>query len=316
MLVTISGVQEFIAKSRKTMDFLNGSRIISDYLKNIYDILNEKCDSIKDFKVLLPTAFTEPETKNSYPNYFIAEFNGSEDEKQLRTYIEENLPLKYKTICENLNVYIVIADYQSKYCEAYKNLYKKLDAYKNDRFKEYSFANKKENNKSKDDNRATEKCSICGVNDGSYVLKNNVIYKKYVGQDIPFDSGDDYEIICESCYERREYELSGKGKFESVIEIGPIEWKNKVEKTALNEYEQEIEKLITNKADQFLSQFYYKDYLIKKNIDDKYINKLKKLCCLNNDKEIKPSKYYALIKADIDDLGKHFSGKYNPKRSF
>lgn len=309
MLVTISGVQEFIAKSRKIADFLNGSRIIGDYLKNIHDILNKKCSLIKDFKVLLPAAFIEFEIENNYPNYFIAEFNGIEDEDKLRTCIRENLSLKYKIICESLNVYIVIVDYGNDYYEAYKNLYKKLDTYKNDRFKDNSFAIKNENNESKNNNRKAEKCSICGVNDGIRIFKNNVYHGEYNGQDIPFDSGDDYEILCESCYRRRKYKSPGRVKFESVIEIGPIEWKNKVKKTALSEYEQKINKL-KKKANQPLSQLYYKDYLIKNNIDKKYVEELKKLCCLNNGQEIKPSKYYALIKADIDGLGKHFSGKY------
>lgn len=302
MLVTIAGVQEFIAKARKPKDFLNGSKVIVDYLKEIQEILNEKCSSIKDFKVILPEKVS---SQNNNPNYFIAKFESDNDEKKIRELLKQKLSDKYKIICKNLNVYIVVVPYQKEYYKVYENLYKKLDYYKNDRFTDYAFYHDSKDKKS-EERKKYENCSICEVNDGAWILKGNAKPEKYNGQNIKFDNKEDCEILCDACYKKREYD--NENKFQSVIEIGPIEWKKK-SGSDIEKYDNEIENLIKrNGTGEIISQYYFPDYLAKNNVDEKYVNELNRF--IDYSKGIKPSRYYALVKADIDSLGEHFSGGY------
>lgn len=305
MLITISCIQEFIAKARKPKDFLNGSNIIINYFKNIHNILNEKCTFIEDFKVILPQKSL---SKYNNPNYFIAEFksDNTNDEKEFRDLLEKELSAEYKTICENLNVYIVVVDYENEYYKSYASLYKKLDMYKNDRFRDYSFFDNSKVDRSKD-NKKYENCSICGVNDGAWVLNGNAKPQKYNGQDIKFDGQEDYEILCDACYKKREYG-NNENKFQSVIEIGPIEWESKIPEDKFKSYKQKVKGLINPNSGEIISQYYFVDYLIKNKVDKKYVDNLKEF--IDYDKNVKPSRYYALVKADIDSLGKYFSGSY------
>ncbi|KAA8675359.1 Cas10/Cmr2 second palm domain-containing protein [Clostridium sp. HV4-5-A1G] len=251
MLVTVSGVQNFIANARKTVDFYNGSSIIIEYLRKIYRIIKDHISCIEKLELLLPSRLED----ESYdiPNYFLLNIISSEEnndtlEKKVRNnlknYINDlnssNEILKFI----DLNVYIIIVDYtDNDYKKAYKNLYRKLDSYKNDKFKDRSLINYNIDKDKKRDN-----CTVCEIRRGKYISENNPFVKNKADYEF---KGECYkkcydDILCESCFQKRINKTSNeKQRYSSVVSI----------------------------AD-------------------------------NN------SSYYALIKADIDDLGKHFSGKY------
>lgn len=262
MLITVGGVQEFIAKARKTKDFYNGSNIITQYLEKIKYILSDQCDTLDEFQVLLPYS----SESNNKPNYFVSEITAKncENNEKLESELRNKLKEEFKSdndssIYRSLEVYIAIVDYENtnEYEDSYDKLYEKLDAYKNDRFKDNSLISECQDNNNS--NVRLLKCSVCGINDGKYIFKNDKESpEEYSGQRINFEGNDDYEILCEACRSKR----NTSGIFESVKKIAGIKYNQCIENDT------------------------------------------------KNSEKLGSGTYYALIKADIDDLGKHFSGKY------
>lgn len=81
MLVTVSGVQNFIANARKTVDFYNGSSIIIEYLRKIYRIIKDHISCIEKLELLLPSRLED----ESYdiPNYLLNIISSEENNDTL-----------------------------------------------------------------------------------------------------------------------------------------------------------------------------------------------------------------------------------------
>lgn len=296
ILITISGVQDFISKAKKTVDLYNGSHIIAETIKKIYENL---CKNIKDFKLILPFKI---DNDTDMPNYFIGKLNSEKDNSNLEEMIRNKLKKNIEMDID-LNVYIVVVDYNGNYKVAYKNLYEKLDCYKNDRFKDVSL-------KSKDDDKIETEvdkinCTVCGKRKGKYISTKTIFNDNKHTYDRSNLIRED-EVLCQSCFRKREYL---KSNYPSTIDVAVIEWREKI-KEKDDQILKEYDKLVREKnKDVCIAECYRLDY-VNKNIKEsqELTTKLKNLNRLIDNK--KPSRYYALIRADVDDLGKHFSGKY------
>lgn len=336
LLVTIGPVQSYIAQSRKTIDFFNSSKLIGDILKKILEKISSH---LKGNEILLPNIDIKEycKTENSIPNYFIVElikedneyFNKIENQiENLYWQILYNIieKIKNKNSLSELNkqnkklnqhikdifdIYAVKVEVDN-YKEAYNKLYEKLEMYKNIRCFSHYVEDGQEGEKGK-------KCSICGH-------RNSVFYK----QIFPNDKRNKYNIednrlsekegICFSCYIKRFYDKKQDkvekdyGYFPATIGIAVMGWENKINnKDILNEFSGEIKKALGD-SELHPKSYYYKDVVLnearKKN---KEVKKCENVFEKYNEhlfSKYKPAKYYALIKCDIDDLGKWMSGKY------
>lgn len=306
MLVTIAGVQEYISNARKTADFFNGSKIITEFLKEIYIIVKYDREYIKDFEIVLPCELDNPEL--DIPNYFIAKISSNLENNELENKLREALNKNVNKIycCLDLNVYIVIVDFKDFYQISYKSIYKKLDGYKNNRFKDYSLIYNRHENK----NANLQNCTICGINKGKYISDNNEDLKK-ANQYSTNEYVKDKEVLCEDCLKKRKY---SELKYPSTVDVAVMEWVDKVEhKDKLEKYND----ILRKNESGCIANFYHLDYIYS-HVEGEKLNEYVKVLREINDSDRKDEKgkvgkatrYYALIKADIDDLGKNFNGRY------
>ncbi|AKA67807.1 Cas10/Cmr2 second palm domain-containing protein [Clostridium scatologenes] len=315
MLITIAGIQEYISNARKTADFFNGSKIITEFLKEIYEIVKH-FEGYKDFDTILPCELDKHEL--DIPNYFIAKVSSNlennELENKLRKILSKSLKNNFNKIyCYlNLDVYIVVVDFKSSYQVSYKSMYKKLDGYKNNRFRDYSLIYNIHENKNFD----LQNCTICGKNRGKYISNTNI---ELIKTEQYYTSENKYikdkEVLCEDCLRKRKYDYHKE--YPSTVDIAVMEWIDEVNKNEkIQHYDKMIGSIVNNKRD-CIANFYHLDYIyshVEGNMCDEYVKALDEINNLDRkDQKCKvgnASRYYALIKADIDDLGKHFNGKY------
>lgn len=242
VLITISGVQNYISEAQKTKDFHNGSEHVIEYVKKIYQTIS--IEYKEKIELLIPTEI-EDDYDYDIPNYMIMKFN-----LDYNCNLENELRIKLWSKLKNsqfppLDVYIVAVDldYNYDYETQYKKLYRRLEGFKNDRFKNNSLIKQTRHNYDANDNN----CIICGIR----------------------KVGSNKDSLCEICYEKRK-RRDNASNYSSVDAIAAAEWTEKINKNF-----QGINKTTETKN------------------------------------TIGASRYYALVKADMDDLGKHFSGKYS-----
>ncbi len=322
-LFTIGPVQTFITNSKKTNDFYNASSIIKAGVEIAIKVLKGKGGDI-----LFPK-FSD-ENGLSIPNYFIAEIekltsNGSEESIEIKIYEKivdkfikiiketgkfhsddfERLKGRIKAhIKDTLECRFIWVDYNNDYNAVYKNLMRKMQAVKNTR-PVYQLI---------EENR---RCTVCGERESLEKMNLKIQNKEYLS-------------LCCSCLLKRLFNekditaFSSKYKIDgdklvyptnfSTEELATLSWFNNVIK---GENGKEIIEKISDESIKVKNNN-------NKN-DNKYGGELhKKITRILNEETKKglneenkkykddqnPSNYYAVIRADFDDLGKWFSGKY------
>lgn len=338
ILLTIGPVQSFIEQSRKTIDFYAGSRIINRLTKWSYEIL---CKELNGMEILYPNN----DDFEHFPNYFLAKV--AYDDEKVFVDLEEKLKDKLKNKIKNdiekifksldckekgklndqivrshiddcFDVYIVYEEYhQDKYSQDYKNIYKKLNAAKNTR-------------KFKQMRERGRKCSVCGIRNGIFYNEKKDYRKspmKYLVEENTILLKEsrklkDNETLCYICFLKRFFDKldSQRDKeYPSTVKLATLGWINRKDEEQLNKYNKLIKKLFEEKnIDEFDEKIYYDDWILdklrKEKIDSKKVKEtneyIKKLYKYKNDQIDKPTKYYAVVKIDIDDLGKWLSGEY------
>lgn len=307
LLFTIGPVQSYIEEARKTSDLYNGSSIIVDLVKSAYRYLLEESD-IKIENLILPSLNKDDflNLKDKTSNFFIALAEGKEEsffsfkknvkEKILHEYVHTKVPqyinyenlqnihdISCSTIINQLkdifDIYIVYEDGEKTYEKAYKNLYRKLDAYKNSRYFEQRVETK---------SPYKGKCSICGVRNADFLCFDDKLIDKK-------------EKLCHACYFKRiKNKTKDKLNYPSTAAIAAKSWVEKQYSSELSKYQERVKKLLKNKYKEYdKNYFYYKDWL-----KEKYPQLYK---VYEKSFNTNPSKYYALVKADVDNLGKWFS---------
>lgn len=182
VLITVSGVQEYISNSQSIKSFYYSSRTVINYINRLYSILS------KEYKIGIESRLL-PEVSNDEikTNYFLVRIDSDKDENKLERDIIEKIKSEFKI--ETLKTYIVVKQYEENYVKSYKAIYKKLDSYKNNKFKS-CFLND-DVNYNNDNN-----CSICGKR------------REYK------------EKLCKECYEKQHNEIKdGSKHFVSVRDL-------------------------------------------------------------------------------------------------
>ncbi|SHH53859.1 type III-B CRISPR-associated protein Cas10/Cmr2 [Tepidibacter thalassicus] len=308
LLVTIGPVQSYIAQSRKIKDFFNSSKIIGDILRKIVEKLYLKCKyTYIDIEIILPSMKIEEycQEGRSIPNYFIVEFRRNNsifsdiENEVIRIYKEviddfvKKIKYKfnieerdYKILQEHISdvfdIYSVKVE-SDDYKKAYNELYEKLEMYKNVRsFNHYLTG------------EVGKKCILCG--------RRNV--KKFLFKE---------EHLCYSCWLKRIYsEESEKENFPSTVGIAVMGWENKNDEICLKEFKNKIKEMLeTTELDK--ACYYYRDVILNEVKKNDKVKTCENIFANYHEKlfsKYEPTKYYALVKCDIDDLGKWMSGNY------
>ena len=325
ILVTIGPVQSFIGQARKTVDFYAGSKMITKMIEWSYEILEGELGNIE---ILHPYLKYEGNEKfKCFPNYFLAKAKFDEEkfndlDEKLREKVYEKLVEYYRKsfhdkynetilrehIEDCFNIYLIYNDYCDKcYKQNYEDIYKKLNAVKNTRrFKQM--------------NESGRKCSLCGIRNGIFYREKDSIEYLLSKEAIPLNENNklnENESLCYICFMKR---FSGGFENEmrspSTVKVATLGWVKRKNKNQLDDYNNLIRVLI--KDEDIDEKRYYEDWILNKlrekgkceeknKIIKKYMQELYKG---ENDKKDMPTKYYAVIKMDIDDLGKWLSGEY------
>lgn len=341
-LFTIGPVQSFISQARKTQDLYAGSFLLSCLCKRAAKKFTD-CGG----KLIFPYDLSN----QSLPNRFIGEIEA--DEKSLKKNgetIEKCVRNKFRDIAfrvlEKYNRSIF-----DKQIEPFLDIYwtfQPLNNYQKDYgiiertlgaiIKVRSFSQLEE---------IGRKCSLCGErnvlfyrlndkeieNGGLKVRKDGLLKKLYAKkEDIVFYEPEGHnnlkiqkgEGLCSVCFTKRFVEKYFKDSYEkhfpSTAKIALMDWLEKIPKDAKHAY-----KDLFNNFDE---QLYYEENLREKYLkkygqfkDDKSLSEankqLKKFYDIkdeNGDKIGKPSKYYALVMLDGDNMGKWLSGEYLEER--
>lgn len=302
-MVSVGPVQSYIIQARKTEDFVSASKIIQFMTKTAYLYLESKFNNIE---LIYPQIDTSKNDFNNSPNHFIwidrsgkiSKENMSDITQGLREHVFNALKDEFSAklikksdkeividliklenhIRDTFYIYVISEEIKDEnYEKAYKCLIDKLETLKNYRAF-HVFA------------EGDRKCSICGV-------RQAVICEKDKKGEFPGDIIDeskridlsegklknklkDKEALCFSCGLKRFF---SEDNIYSTDEIASLAWRRGT-KYLEKPDEDEI-----------------------KEMEEEQREKLK---------EIYPSKFYAAVKMDIDDLGKWFSGKYLKKSNY
>ncbi|SHK23394.1 type III-B CRISPR-associated protein Cas10/Cmr2 [Paramaledivibacter caminithermalis] len=324
LLVTIGPVQSYIAQSRKTIDLFNSSKIIGDILKKIVEEIKPYLkyrEDIEGIEILLPSMNIEEycQEDNSIPNYFIVEL--SEDNSVFRDIentvkkIYEKVLYDFKkeierkfngTIRDNelqehisdiFDIYSVKVE-SDNYKKAYDELYEKLEMFKNIRIFNHYFGI----------GEAGKKCTICGQRNSIFNKNSNNTTKRVLSEK---------EHLCCSCYIKRIYD-NKESNFPSTASIAVMGWEGKNDENNLKNFKNEIKKILGD-TELYEACYYYKDVVLNEAKKKDKVKKCEKIFADYDEKlfsKYKPTKYYALVKCDIDDLGKWMSGKYFKTNNF
>ncbi len=243
LMLSIGGVQNYISKAVSTKDLYAGSRIISDTVKKLYQIVKEK----KENRGLLLQSEEGLEKKDDQydyikiPNYFIVKLD-EEDKENLKLEEKWKKIIKEKwkknenkdneiMLPEDIPVFLTISDYDvNNEVKSYQKLYQRFHSHKLNRLNGLwlPFGTNKEENKKE----VQRTCCMCGQPFWDGKQKNG-------------------EPICLLCNYKRRYGEEQGQRYASTLEVA--------------------------KAQE------------------------------NSDK----GKYYALIRGDIDDLGRRLLTKYD-----
>jgi len=335
-LFTIGPVQSFIAEARKTSDLYAGSKLLSDLTEYAIDEVKDKDQTI---------VFPDEEIP-SKPNRLVAIVE-TENPKAFGEQVENKVRNEFKTIAEtiflehlgNMSLKTVfdkqINDFldihwimmhidNDNYSDVYLKTEKMLGATKGIR------AFKQLNGK---EGELGRKCSLCGKNnivsyrlndnDRKKVRKDGLLSKLFVPEEhinfyTPERESENLKIqkgegLCAVCFTKRFY---NKSSFPSTAEIAAMEWIKKIPDSDKKDYKH----LFKN----FDEQLYYEENLNKEFLTkyDHFKDKeslrdattlLKKIYKKEN--KGKPPKYYALIAADGDNMGKWLSGEFLADKS-
>lgn len=279
-VLSISPVQSFISQARKTKDLYAGSHVLSELCRKAIEIFESYGGN-----VILPA-----KKNDSLPNIFLGEVYTEKSElKNVGNKIEEEL----KTFFKNKSVQKIapFAEFESQiddfleinwlfypyekdnYQESYKKIAELHSAIKNvKRFKPF-------------EEKAGRKCSLCGVRNalfcgkkGKQKWKENLIREKFI---------EDTEGLCGICYAKRVLDHS----LPSLANICLMDWLKNIKKDELVKLRTEI-------------NFFDEEMFFNPELDS--IKEFIKEHSLDVKKQ---KKYYALLKLDIDDMGKWLSGK-------
>lgn len=329
--VTVGPVQTYIEESRKLLDLYNSSKIISDIMKKIMELINSK--NVKN-KLIYPN---HEVGGADYSNYMVIKIENKIDMKDIENSVYEyfnefmkktvnGIDFKYD-IREIFHMFWAMKEIKGeKYGEIYSKLMRLIRSLKNT----YDFHQREQN--------GGRKCIICG--------KYNICTEGFSSKNRRKYNLSPDEELCPFCLFKRKYntEKCNMKKLESVYTVAIKIWKEKNIEN-LKDITETLEKVIEKgKEDR-----YYSKPLIKKIIkisqmpqisqnkscNKKFINevkddlrkdrksdskedieifkdmrdKMEELYYNNN--EIKSPNYeYCFIQFDIDNLGKWISGKY------
>jgi CRISPR-associated protein Cmr2 len=328
-LFTIGSVQSFIAQARKTQDFYAGSFLLSALIDCTMKKLS---NTVNGCEFIFPGKNVQ-----SKPNRFIAEIESDDIEKignelkdfvknefakigptilsrlHLGTYVDFNLQ-----ITDFLQVYwFALLSDEKNYTDTYNELETYLGAVKNVR----DFQQLKETGR---------KCSLCGERnvlifyssdeDADKIHKKTGLKKRFIDPDavnlynrISMKYMTDGEGLCAICFTKRfadtYFEKEYESDYPSTAEIAAMCWLENVPENDKKDYKT----LFKN----FNEQLYFDE-----NLNDKY---LKKYDLSKNEESLSeakntlnnfynsygiPSKYYALIMLDGDNMGMWLSGDF------
>jgi CRISPR-associated protein Cmr2 len=303
MLFSISPVQSFISKSRKTQDLYNGSRILSELTKTQMELLQNETA----VEVIFPL-----NGGKFLPNRFLFKINYADEafitelaNKLMKNFQSQLLKLSFQSVDRSdpifraqINDYFKLqwtaVEMKDSYKKAYNELEKKHAGTKNLRMFQQLGNGCGEQGR---------KCSLCGE-------YNALIYKENSNRKLAFLTDNaipikshllkENEAICSICSLKR---LSNTPPFPSVAEIA-------MKSVLLPEEIIELKKLNID-PEILYKEIDVSKYLVSDDPED-CIEKAKKLKnqirnrCQNNGKKL--PKYYALITYDGDSMGKLLSG--------
>jgi len=334
LLFTIGPVQSFIAQARKTRDLKAGSWLLSDLCKKAIDHLENKYSA----KIIFP----DTEKVESLPNRFLAEINsnsienlGHDLEKVVRKEFEKtsvNIMLSKKILTSDLNgyndqiqefleIFWVINEYNEKnYAEKYKEIDTYLNAIKNVRpFKQIS-------------EPAGRKCSLCGQRNALFFCSSHVDADKEIktirlkrnyfvlqsvnlknkSKEISIVDIDEGEGLCAICFCKR---FSKSGTFPSTAEVSlmkTLEILEKYDKKIIEDYENLFGKQFDHQL--YFEENLHEEYFEKHDLNGNKLYKAQKqqkiIVQKAKNKNLKLSRYYALLVLDGDYMGKWLSGEF------
>ena len=333
--VTVGPVQSYIEESRKLLDLYNSSKIISDIMKKIIELI--KSENVKN-KLIYPND-GGGDGDIDYSNYMVIrienKINMKDIENSVYKYFNESMgsmvndiDFKYD-IREIFHMFWAMEKIEDeKYHEVYPKLTRLIRSLKNT----YEFHQREQD--------SGRKCVICG--------KYNVCTEEFSSENRHKYNLSRDEELCPFCLFKRKYntekyntEKYDTKKLESVYTLAIKSWKEKNIKN-LEDITKNLKKVIEKgKEDK-----YYSEPMIEKIIkisqmpqtsqnktgNKKFINEVKDdltkdpksnlieifkdikdkmegLYC-NNNKIKSPNYEYCFIQFDIDNLGKWISGKY------
>lgn len=338
-LFTISNVQSFIEKARKTHDLYSGSRILSELIQEGIHSFKSNFDE-NNTSVIFPN-LDGIDKDASLPNRFIASVDIPDewsDEEIIRKASNIEISIKEHLIAKatevlhskiehkpfgfdeqlenNVNTYWAFEkiNHDDNYAKAYYRLEKKVGGVKNMRtFSQYNYNGIGEKGR---------KCSLDGENNAIfYKSREDGNPPKYLNNGIPINDFvlNENEGLSSTSFFKRfvkwKDEDGGIIKFPSIAEIALLEnvaeLKKKGLRTCLTIFEgyffQQNTKNIKNWNDRFDFQYLYEENITYKNFPaTEQYNKVRKL-----QKDIEShfkQKYYALVRFDGDKMGKWLSG--------
>ena len=309
LLFAITPVQSFIAQSRKVRDLTAGSRMLSDLIEesinflNAKEVINPDEDIVFPFKGLkdkpnrLLTYITteDPQQIGEDLEEYIKKYFLDKARETLTKYYKTNLDYAIDQLRDLLKIYWVIIPASDNYAYDHQKIERLLGGIKNLRaFDQFA-----------------EKGRKCAIN-GEYnvtIFKGKDNYKPHwltytknveIKNQIEHSLLSEGEALSTINFYKRVYPLK-ENKYNATCEIAYMD-----AIAELSDVQKEIEAL--KKIDE---QYLYKDAHVKKGDD---FSKVKRLRSPINkelkNKEIKLSKYYAVLVFDADNLGKWLSGEY------
>lgn len=311
-LFTVGPVQTFISQARKAQDLYAGSKLLSELISKAIDYLpSSNCKLIfpykdADSKPNRLIALIEVKDENALKNL------GNQLEEKVKNYFSETAnnilgknekPNNFDNQIKNhlqINWVAQLIERDEDYKVKYKILESSMGAIKNIR----TFNQLEETGR---------KCSLCGERNALFYggeKKPNYIQNDAASN----DELNPKEGLCAVCYTKRFYK--GSSSFPSTAEIALSDSINKIK---LNEKGKELINSYKKKFKDFDYQLFYEENLNEirsnkqslENCRDTLSNIQNTLAEIykSKRKDIKLSKYYALIMFDGDSMGEWLSGE-------
>lgn len=273
--LTISPVQSFISQARTTRDLYAGSAILSGLMAKALETFADK-----------ERVF--PQSKEAVSNKLVVRLeNKTEcDIKDIGLELERKINKDFvnaifKSACtyhDSLNnffqvYWVAVKLDENDYKKSYKELERNLSAVKN----LHTFSQTTQE-------AGKKKCSICGERN---------MHKEVNG-----------DKLCLICFTKRKYFEAKKDEFPSLAKVALLDWLSTTENQKIADYKS-----------LFTQSEFDEELFFKENLTESYFEKNKiKIDTLQRAKErlntfdvSKQNKLYALIKLDVDSLGKALS---------